>query len=265
MTTLPKEFYRTIQEVARRAKHTSSVKQVFQDLIQVMFNSLYKSQRVHPYNMDFDPRLVRELTEYKPQPELWAKLGELSLMWLKAIEAAPPFTDVMGSAYDEQLGEQLGQFLTPPDLAACLAQLNLGQAGEQIDEAFSKGEPFYLGDITGCGAGSLILAWLKAFSEQYEPYKLLSVAVEGQDLDMSMVQLTSVQVFYSAAIHGMPLGGLKVRYGNCLTEPDAPAGFTAVLNPEKLAPTHALQHAYQAQREQFRAFEKVMSKVAPVC
>lgn len=158
MTTLPKEFYRTIQEVARKAKHTSSVKQVFNDLIQVMFNSLNKSQRVHPYNMDFDPRLVRELTEYKSQPELWAKLGELSLMWLKAIEAAAPFTDVMGSTYDEQLGECLGQFLTPPDLAACLAQLNLGQAGEQIDEAFSKGEPFYLGDITGCGAGSLTAA-----------------------------------------------------------------------------------------------------------
>lgn len=255
MTTLPKEFYRTIQEVARKAKHTSSVKQVFNDLIQVMFNSLDKSQRVHPYNMDFDPRLVRELTEYKPQPELWGKLGELSFMWLKAIQDAPPFTDVMGSTYDEQLGEQLGQFLTPPDVAAGLAQLNMAFSKDRIDQTLAKGQPVFMGDDCGCGAGSLILAWLKAFSEQYEPYKLLSVGVEAQDLDMSMVQLTSVQVFYSAAIHGMPLGGLKVRWGNCLTEPDAPAGFTAVLNPEKLAPAFALQHGYQAQRAQIRAFE----------
>tara|TARA_Y100001972_G_scaffold124530_1_gene173902 strand:- start:978 stop:1757 length:780 start_codon:yes stop_codon:yes gene_type:complete len=255
MTTLPKDFYRTIQDIARKARHTSSVKQVFNDLIQVMFNSLDKSQRVHPYNMDFDPRLVRELREYKPQPELWGKLGELSLMWLKAIQDAPPFTDVMGSTYDEQLGEQLGQFLTPPDLADLMAHINLATSKDRIDETLAKGQPVFMGDDCGCGAGSLILAWLKAFSEQYEPYKLLSVGVEAQDLDMSMVQLTSVQVFCSAAIHGMPLGGLKVRWGNCLTEPDAPAGFTAVLSPEKLSPAYALQHGYQAQRAQIRAFE----------
>lgn len=81
---------------------------------------------------------------------------------------------------------------------------------------------------------------------------------------MAMVQLTSVQVFYSAAIHGMPLGGLKVRWGNCLTEPDAPAGFTAVLSPEKLAPAYALQHAYQSQRAQIRAFETLTRRIGAV-
>lgn len=101
MTTLPKEFYRTIQDVARKAKHTSSVKQVFQDLIQVMFNTIHATQRSFPYKFHFDPRMVRELKEYKTQPELWKKLAELSKMWLKAIQAAEPFEDVMGSAYDE--------------------------------------------------------------------------------------------------------------------------------------------------------------------
>lgn len=262
MTTLPKEFYRTIQEVARKAKHTSSVKQVFQDLIQVMFNTIHATQRSFPYKFHFDPRMVRELKEYKTQPELWKKLAELSKMWLKAIQAAEPFEDVMGSAYDQQLGEQLGQFLTPPDIARLLAEVNLACSKDQIDSNLEKGEPVFVGDDCGCGAGSTLLAWLVGFHSSYGPHKLMSVAVDGQDLDQAMCQLTAVQLFWSAAIHGLPLGGIAVRLGNALTEPDAPAVFTAVFSPEKVHEAIERQKTYQALRQQAQAFDKLTRKVA---
>ena len=262
--TLSKEFYRNIETIATKAKHTSSTKQVFQDVIQVAFNSIIGSQYFHPYKLEFHPSLFRELTEYKDQPELWDKLGQTVHLWLEAIKSSGPFSDVMGSAYDEHLGQQLGQFLTPPDLAQLTATITLAAAKESIEDDLKNGEPVVVGDITGCGAGSLLLAWLSAFTAQHGFRNLLAVAVEGQDLDRTMVQLTAVQIFFGATFHGMPLGGIRIRWGNALTEPDATVGFQAVFSPEKLLQAHAAVEASKAFQRQVRALTALTLKVAPM-
>lgn len=249
MTKLHKEFYRKLESITKKAKHTSSAKKIFEDLIQATFNSLIDSSEFTPYKLNFDPRLRRELTAYKTQPELWNELGELSCIWLSAIKKSAPFTDVMGSVYDEHLGQQLGQFLTPPDLAEAVAAINVALSKDKIEADLKAGEPITMGDPNGCGAGSLLLAWLRAFIAQHGEENLMSVVVEGQDLDASMVQLTAIQLYCGAVFHGMALGGIGVRWGNALTEPDAPYGFTAVFSPEKLVQAHQALNTHRAAQQ----------------
>lgn len=275
MTRLPKEFYRKLESITKKSKHTSSAKQIFEELIQATFNSMLESIDFHSYKVSFNPRLRRELTAYENQPELLKELGELSFIWLNAIKKSAPFADVIGSVYDEHLGQQLGQFLTPPDLAEAVAAINLAGSKENIEADLKAGEPITVGDITGCGAGSLLLAWLRAFIAQHGEENLIAVAVEGQDIDASMVQLTALQLFFGATFHGMPLGGIGVRWGNALTEPDAPYGFTAVFSPEKLVQAHqalnthraahkALEEGRKRLEEQAKALVALTLKVAPL-
>ena len=110
--TLSKDFYRNIEKIASKAKHTSSKQQVFKDLIQMGFNSMLDPRvrvRMPPMHSGWGDALRVELTAYKPQPEAWNLLTETCQMWLQAIHDGEPFEDILGSSYDEHLGKELGQ------------------------------------------------------------------------------------------------------------------------------------------------------------
>lgn len=262
--TLDKEFYRIIENVARKAKHTSSQQQVFKDVIQIGFNSVIQGMKYHPYQAQWHPSLFVEMAPYKNQPELFNALGRAVVLWFSAIKDSAPFTDVLGSSYDEHLGHELGQFMTPPDLAAQLAGLNLSLSAKNIEAHLWSGEVFTVGDITGCGAGSLLLAWLKAYNERFGEPALKQVAVGAIDLDPAMVQLTAVQIFHSAVFHNLALGGLEVHWGNAITEPNPPVGFQVIHDP-RLAPLAAATlRAHHHRRGQQKAMEKLAKRLAVV-
>jgi hypothetical protein len=261
--TLDKEFYRIIENVARKAKHTSSQQQVFKDVIQIGFNSVIQGMKYHPYQVQWHPSLFVEMAPYKVQPELFNELGKAVVLWFSAIKDSAPFTDILGSSYDEHLGHELGQFMTPPDLATQLAELNLSLSAKNFEADLWAGEVITVGDITGCGAGSLLLAWLKAFTERFGAPALKQVAVSAIDLDSTMVQLTAVQIFHSAAFHNLALGGLEVHWGNAITEPNPPLGFQ-VMHDLRLAPLAAATlkaHHYRA--TQVKASTKASQHLAP--
>ncbi|MGF6348161.1 N-6 DNA methylase [Variovorax sp. W2I14] len=258
--TLDKEFYRIIENVARKAKHTSSKQQVFKDVIQIGFNSVIQGMKYHPYQAKWHPSLFVEMAPYKVQPELFNELGRAVVMWFSAIKDSAPFTDVLGSSYDEHLGHELGQFLTPPDLAALLAQLIF--TDDNLESKFKAGEAITVGDDMGCGAGSLLLAWLKASSERFGPAALERVFVVARDMDPSMVQLTAVQIFHSAVFHNVALGGLQVQWGNALLEPSSQAGYQAVFDPDMVEIAVATLRAHHHRRGQQKAMDAIGKRLA---
>lgn len=235
--TLNKDFYKNISKIAATAKHTSSPCQIFQDLIQMGFNSMLEARvrvRVPHFVFGWHDDLRRELSAYKTDPKSYELLTQTCLMWFKAIRDGEIFEDVLGSSYDEHLGTHLGQFFTPPDLGQLLAAMTVSLSSEGLQEKFKAGVGVVVSDPTGCGGGGLLLPQLKAIYDQFGPSAMKLVCAHGQDVDASMVQLAATQIYYSASMHRTPLGAISISWGNALTEPDAPIGFTCVYDPERI-------------------------------
>ena len=211
-----KELGKLIQKINNKSKHRTRTKQVFDDLIQLGFNLLTDQRFVLVANpmagYFFKPGMRQELSTYREEPECWELLQEAFEVWLQAIRDNPPFTDILGMLYDEHLGEVLGQFLTPPDVAKALPYLLDAARAQQPNEP-KVGDTF-ISDPCGCGAGSLLLAQISHMYETKGVDPLRSLHVRAVDIDLQMVRLTSFQLAMSALIHQLPLGGLEVHHGH---------------------------------------------------
>lgn len=163
----------------------------------------------------------------------WALVSETVQIWFEAIKASQPFEDVFGSAYDEHLGKTLGQFFTPPDVSYAIAGFNMAISRDTLAEQLKAGEGIVFGDTCGCGGGSLLLAQIRCFYEEFGAKALHMVCVHGQDLDESMVQLAATQLYFGAAFHHLQIGVVDIRHGNTLTDPQPPFGFLCVYDPQR--------------------------------
>lgn len=214
MTNLSKQVAR-VATVARRRTE----KQVIEDLMQMYCNLLSEPafiERAFPNTLyRFGAGFREELSYYKHDQRAWEELQTLSQMFLQTVAEAEPFTDHMTSLYDLELkGNTLGQFLTPPDLAEMIGELQL--LSSALAEPLSR--PYTVGDDMGCGAGSLLLGFIRAVLRKHGKGSVSMLNVVANDLDPAMVKICTVQVVLNSCIHRIPLHSFHIDNANVLSE-----------------------------------------------
>ena len=244
-----------IQKLCTMSKYSSGPKQVIDDMVQLAFNLM-----TTPIFLDHFPRsryyvdhsMRNEVRRYEHDPEAWKLLQELVVDFMRAIKEAQPFEDVMGSFYDEYLGQALGQFLTPKDVADALAAIQLALMDKPT-------EKLVIGDPCGCGAGSLVLAQLRGILDMHgeDIIKLLEVVV--MDLDPNMVRLCTVQIVMSSVMHNIPIFGLEAHCGNTITDYSPRPGSKPTLSLRWL-PVMSKEEYFEAD-PQVQALNKLMKVV----
>jgi hypothetical protein len=206
-------FSKKIQQICK-SRFSIGPKQVIDDMVQLTYNFMTRPIVMNCFPLTryyVDDSLLAEVRRYEHDPETWKIMQELVIDFIKAYKDAAPFTDVIGSLYDEYLGEVLGQFLTPSDVADALA-------GIQVAFMPKPTEKTLMGDHCGCGAGSLILGMLRTMLRTHGADSLQHLEVHVMDLDANMVRLCSVQVMMSALMHKIPLSGFLAFCGNTITD-----------------------------------------------
>lgn len=218
MVTKSKALSAMVQDVSNAfSKRSHKPQQVIDDLIQLSCNliteSVFITKAFRNTLFAYSPGFRNELTHYKTEPKAWKLLQDLHLEYMKTILENEPFADIVGMMYDETLsGSRLGQFLTPPDVADGLLPFVIGAIMEPINEKTT------IGDICGCGAGSLILGQIKAIYKNQGKDSVKNLLVVANDIDMKMVQMTTAQIVLSSCIHRIPLGGLTAYNCNTITQ-----------------------------------------------
>lgn len=241
------ELSKQVEKVSKIAKNRTT-KQVINDLMQMFCNLITEPAFIE---VAFPNTLYRyqagfrqELSYYKTDLPAWNELQTLSQMFMQAIKKSEPFTDVIGQLYDlELVGNTMGQFLTPPDVADTLASLTAPLMGEIT-------EPLTIGDMTGCGAGTLVLSQVKGILHTQGRGAVRFLDVRALDLDMNMAKMATVQIVLSACIHRIQIRSLIVHQGNAITD------YTAVNEGKKSifewmpnAPLAFYCKVYQAKKE----------------
>ena len=156
--------------------------------------------------------MSHEMEKYRKDPEAWALFKPLAEQYLDLVENHPPFTDVMEiiGLSSTRLCKTLGQFLTPSKVAYGASKFI-----EMPD--LSNGEHVSVGDIGGCGSGSMLLGWLRHAYEVH-PTRLNQVHLQAVDIDPNMVKLTAVQIAMSSLYHGVALGSLKLHTAHAIID-----------------------------------------------
>lgn len=244
-----------IKKLCTMSKHSSGPKQVIDDMVQLAFNLMTTPIFLDHfpwsrYYVDYSMR--NEVRRYEHDPEAWKLLQELVIDFMRGIKEAQPFEDVMGSFYDEYLGQALGQFLTPKDVADALAAIQLALMTKPT-------EKLVMGDPCGCGAGSLVLAQLRGILDMHgeDSVKLLEVVV--MDLDPNMVRLCTVQIVMSSVMHNIPIFGLEAHCGNTITDYSPRPGSKPTLSLRWL-PVMSKEEYFEAD-PQVQALNKLMKVV----
>lgn len=213
---MQKQLSHNILKICALSKYRTTPREVFNDLIQLTFNAAVSQEFLDDSfkasTVWYDERMRNELSTYRAEPKCWGLINACHAQWLYLVMSAEPFEDVLGSLYDTHLGKVLGQFLTPRAVATSLAQMTMRQENDQPAKVVRMGDP------CGCGAGSMLLGGLRTFREVSGDRQLLDVEVMGVDIDPHMVRLTVCQIMLSAALHGMPIGSLKVYCADAIKE-----------------------------------------------
>jgi hypothetical protein len=155
------------------------------------------------YHSDF---MVQELTNYKQDTEAWELLQTITQDYWQLVKLCEPFTDVMHliGYSSKTLSKAMGQFLTPPAVADGLNRLTTTIPDLQGDRHIT------VGDFGGCGAGSLLLGWLR-HAHSLHPTRLSQVHMFGVDIDQKMVRMTALQIILSCLAHDIQLGSLSLH------------------------------------------------------
>ncbi len=214
-----KQFAKKIQDVCNSFnRKNANIRNVIDDLMQLGCNMLSepnfidRSFRNTLWACKEDFR--KELSHYKEEPKAWNLLQELFNEYLHVINDNEPFADIVGMMYDETAhkGNNLGQFLTPPDLADLLGELLIAGNPESITK------DMLIGDFCGCGAGSLILGQIKAIYNHHGKDAVKHLNVVANDLDACMSKMATVQTVFSSIVHRIPLGSFTTFNANTVTQ-----------------------------------------------
>lgn len=198
--TIPKQ----IKELVRSSRAIRTPKQALEALFQMAFITLPPA-----FARAFPASQVRVLTEYIQPQDLSdsdrAKLSDIFRTYLHLVRTSEPFDEFLGGLYDEYLGEDLGQFFTPPDVAKLLAEISSKPLRSRTFLDFCT------------GGGSLILAAMNRMWKERGMAGVQEMDIQVQDIDDLMCKLTAIQIVYSSMIHQVPFSSLEVINGNVLT------------------------------------------------
>ncbi|ACT51313.1 hypothetical protein [Methylovorus glucosotrophus] len=210
-----KTISKLIEQIIQKSNFRSNPKDVFDDIIQLTFNTIFSHQFQFLANENgcfrIDSNLYNELTDYKKNPEAWELLQEASLLFISMFTDCEPFTDILGVIYDKYLGKTLGQFLTPPAVAYGVGKFIYGDI-----KPITK--HILVGDQGGCGSGAMILGFLRLINETQGKEAFKHLEIINMDVDYRMVQLSSIQIVLHCLFHDYEIFNLQTHWGNAITE-----------------------------------------------
>ena len=134
-------------------------------------------------------------------------LKELAEQYMGMVVASEPYDDILSDLYDPYLGDRLGQFFTPKDIA------RLGGALSAPSELLT---PHSVSDPCS-GGGALSMSFLHQVYTERGKHGVSMLDIHAQDLDGTMCLLTALQITLSAIVHDVPFRSLIVIQGNALT------------------------------------------------
>ncbi|MBK1717197.1 SAM-dependent DNA methyltransferase [Thiocystis violacea] len=127
-----------------------------------------------------------------------------------------PWTDRLGAVYMElsSRGQQrwLGQFFTPPTVAAGMAERQLAD----LDDRLAADGTLIRVLEPAAGSGVRLLALCQVVLKRHGRAALGRLSLTAVDLDPLCAAMTATQLLSNAVLHG-PLGELRVDHGNSLS------------------------------------------------
>lgn len=210
------DMHKEINNLIAVSKLGLDTKTVINDIAQYTYNGLSNEffwRMRFPKGRVFEAEgMSHELAKYKSDLPAWELFKPLASQYLDLVQSHPPFTDVMEviGLSNTKLSRTLGQFLTPSKVA---------YGGSHFLELrdLSDGEHVSVGDPTGCGAGSMLLGWLRMVHEHH-PDRLNQIHILGVDIDPKMVKLTAVQISLACLYHNIPIGSLKLHTADAIRD-----------------------------------------------
>ncbi|ACT51314.1 N-6 DNA methylase [Methylovorus glucosotrophus] len=213
MTTNKISISKLIEQIIQKSNYRLKPKDVFDDIIQLTFNCVFSGQVQYEHNLfiDYwiDPALKNAMTKNRYSEDNYKLLTQATGLFVNQFKTNEPFTNIVGEMYDEYLGDVLGQFLTPNDVADLVAELHFEK------EPITKNK--IIADDMGCGSGSLILASLRNILKNHGKEALKHIELVAMDIDMKMVQLCSIQIVLHCLFHRIEINNLKMYWANTLT------------------------------------------------
>lgn len=187
-----------------------------------------------------------------------AALARSAQIYKGVVEALPVFSDVLHSLIediwlDDQKGNGLGQYLTPPDLANLIG--NLIDVSESNRDKRTK--PYVIhDDCSGAGSLTLPAAQREARVGRHRT-QLLNLMVN--DIDPLMCCAAALQFVSSMVVHEHDLHQLRVICSNALTETKPNSKSMVVIKtPEKVLLNVKLAHD-QHMHEKLQLFKHMNS------
>jgi len=191
---------------------------VFNDFIQSVFNMIADPQMMDSLKIGRGISVKdgwrTPLRHYKGHPQSREMLGAAVAEYGKAIIVCPPFSDILGEICTEFGDPALGQFLSPSDVADLLTSVQWA-AQLRGDES----APRSVSDETGCGAGGLILAWLRRTYERKGVCGIACLDVFVNDMDPWMMKACCVQIAMPLLVKQMKLRSFRASCCNVLLHP----------------------------------------------
>jgi type I restriction-modification system DNA methylase subunit len=136
--------------------------------------------------------LVKEEVVCSKNKEYYETYQYFKFYLLKSI-TLNPFKDVFGHLMNEVYNfdkKHLGQCMTPPDLAKAVTSLMNAHYPKTKNQ-----DVLNIGDMCGCGTGTLILSLMEKVKENKELFILIN------DIDLDMSQIALIQTYLHANIH----------------------------------------------------------------
>lgn len=205
-----------LQELASKSKNIRRPKEALQALFSVGYFVISQPTVFaarNPFGTLIVGKKYHELHGYDEND--LARLKEIVTAYLELVAASEPFDDVLGGLYDSYLGEDLGQFFTPKDVAQLIGQLSGSMA--LSEESVASRTPHRINDFC-CGGGSLGLGYIYQVYKKHGKEGVALLDVHAQDICPHMCRLATLQIMASSLIHGIPLHGLTVQCGNALSQ-----------------------------------------------
>lgn len=187
-----------------------------------------------------------------------AALARSAQIYKGVVEALPVFSDVLHSLtediwLDDQKGNGLGQYLTPPDLANLIGNL-IDVCESDRDK---RTQPYVIhDDCSGAGSLTLPAAQREARVGRHRT-QLLNLMVN--DIDPLMCCAAALQFVSSMVVHEHDLHQLRVTCSNTLTETKPNSKSMVVIKtPEKVLLNVKLAHD-QHMQEKLQLFKNMNS------
>lgn len=203
------ELVKKVNSLAESNKLSKNNKQIIDDIIQLLYNNIYSGYLNYftgsYYKLIVDKKLTRELSEYQNDLPSWEALQECSVLFMHQMKSRPLFTDFLAEIYTEHLGDRLGQFMTPPDVADLLVALN----------PITDSDTHSAHDPTA-GTGGLILAHLRHVYANEGKEGIKRTEVHLNDIDPAMVKACAIQIILPSIMHKIALSRIEIGHGNIL-------------------------------------------------